>query len=447
MPQPHFTHRPIAVLRSAGLQGVLRPPGDRMLSHYALLLGASARGETTIEGLAENADVFATGRALQAMGVRILRQGSRWHVAGLGTCGLLTPEAPLHFSASSTALRLCLGLAVPQGIALTCTGDAALSARSQQGLLAALAGFGAAPTDAGTVKLPFQLRAPRLPMPIAFQLPAPSAQLKAAMLLGALALPGFSAVTEPRATDSIIEHLLQTFGARLETSTTDGGRRIEMEGLPLLRARHLDIPGDSSLAAHAVVATLLTPNSEVLIEDVLAWPSRLAFVETLQQMGARIDIVRPRQLPGGLPIADLRVIHSPLRGLEIVAEQLALTSEAFPLLAVAAAGAEGDTRIHGLDALADRDSDQVATLILALAANGVVARLDGDALVIEGRGRLRGRGRVVSNGDAAVDMAALVLGMAAEEQVTLDDQSAIAHIYPGLIADFEALGASFLHYS
>lgn len=447
MSQPHSTHRPLVVQRSTGLQGVLRLPGDRLLSHYGLLLGASARGETTIEGLAECADVFATGRALQAMGVRILRQGTRWHVAGLGTCGLLAPEAALQFSTSSTALRLCLGLAAPQGIGLACMGDAALSARSQTGLLAALGAFGAVPDEAGRTRLPFALRAPRLAMPIEHVLPAPSAQLKATMLLGALALPGFSAVTEPLATDQSIEQLLQSFGARLEVSATPAGRRIEIDGLPLLRARHLDIPGDMTLAAHAVVAALLTPNSEVLIEDVLTTPTRLALIETLQQMGGRIDIVRQRHPSGGFPLADIRIIFSSLHGLEIAAERLALMSEEFALLAVAAAGAHGESRIHGLDALADRDSDQVASVILALAANGVAARLSDGVLVIEGKGRLRGRGRVVSQGDPAVAMAMLVLGMAAEEQVTLDDQSAIAHIYPGFIADFEALGASFLRYS
>lgn len=447
MSQPHSTHRPIVVQRSAGLQGVVRMPGDRLLSHFALLAAASARGETTIEGLAESADVFATGRALQAMGVRILRQGMRWHVAGLGTCGLLAPDAPLHFSASSTALRLCLGLAAAQGIAPACTGDATLSARSQAGLLAALATFGAVPDDAARQRLPLQLRTARLPMPIELVLPTPSAQLKAAVLLGALALPGFSAVTEPLATDSSIEQVLRSFGARLEVSGTEAGRRVEIEGLPLLRARHVAIPGDLTLAATIVVATLLTPNSEVLIEDVLTTPSRLAFLETLIEMGGRIDIVRPRHPSNGFPLADLRIMHSPLRGLDIPAERLALMSEDFPLLAVAAAGAEGDSRIHGLDALADRDSDQVGGVIVALAANGVGARLSDGALVIEGKGRLRGRGQVASHGDPAVAMAMLVLGMAADEQVTLDDQSAIAHIYPGFIADFEALGASFLRYS
>lgn len=418
-----------------------------MLSHFALLLGASARGETTIEGLAENADVFATGRALQAMGVRILRQGRRWHVAGLGTCGLLTPEAALHFSSSSTALRLCLGLAAAQGIGLSCTGDTALSTRPQTKLLSALTNLGAVPAEPGRDRLPFRMHAPKRPMPIDVRLPVASAELKACMLLGALALPGFSAVTEPLGTDASLEHLLESFGARLEISTTEAGRRIELEGLPLLRARHIEIPGDSTLATHAVVAALLTPNSEVLIEDVLAWPSRLAVIETLQQMGGRIDIVRPRQVPGGLPVADIRVIHSPLNGIEIGAERLALMSEALPLLAVAAAGAEGDSRFSGLAVVADRENDQVDAVMSALTANGIAVRRDGDGLVIEGRGRLRGRGRVASQDDAAISMAALVLGMAAEEQVTLDDQSAIAHIYPGFVAGFEALGASFLHYS
>jgi 3-phosphoshikimate 1-carboxyvinyltransferase len=448
MPHFHTAPRPLAAERSSGLQGVVSPPGDRLLSHLALVLGAVSRGETTIEGLQESADVFATGRALQAFGVRILKHGEVWRVAGLGVGGLLEPQEPLHCSSSTTTLQLCMGLAGPLDFVTILAGDPPLEARSQAGLLAALAHFGVGVLDPPPDRLPFSLRGARLPTPAHYRFPAPSAGIKAAMLLGALAIPGVTTLVEPLPTHAQAEDMFRSFGARLAAGPgADGEHQIEIEGLVELRARHVAIPGDLSLAATIIVAALLVPDSEVLLEGVLVSPSRLALVEILRDMGGQIDIVRPGRLPGGEPMADIRVLHSPLRGIAVPPERLAWLADEFPLLAVAAACAEGETSLEGLAALLDRDSDQVAAVIAGLAANGVAAQRDGDRLAIAGTGRVRGRGRVLTHADAALAMAFLVLGMAADEQVTVDDQSAIAHIYPRFIDDFEALGARFLRFT
>jgi 3-phosphoshikimate 1-carboxyvinyltransferase len=448
MPQFYTAPRPLAAERSNGLQGIISPPGDRLLSHLALVLGAVARGETTIEGLQESADVFATGRALQAYGARILKHGDIWRVAGLGVGGLLEPREPLQFSSSTTALQLSMGLAGPLDFVTSCTGDPPLLARSQAALLAALAHFGVGVLEPPRDRLPFSLRGARLPTPAHYRFAAPSAAIKAAMLFGALAVPGVTTLVEPLPAHAQAEDMFRSFGARLATGpNAEGEPQIEIEGLAELRARHVAIPGDLSLAANVIVAALVVPDSEVLLESVLVSPSRLALIEILRDMGGQIDIVRPGRLPGGEPMADIRVMHSPLRGIAVPPERLARLADEFPLLAVAAACAEGETSIEGLAALLDRDSDQVAGVIAGLAANGVTAQRHDDRLAIAGTGKVRGRGRVLTHADAALAMAFLVLGMAADEQVTVDDQSAIAHIYPRFIDDFEALGARFLRFT
>lgn len=439
--------RPLATERSPWLRGVLQVPGDRAISHRALILGAMARGETTIEGLNESADVFATGRAMQALGARIEKRASRWHIMGIGVGGFLEPEDVLHFSSSTVALRLCMGLVGGYDFTSHFTGDHALMARSQAPILDALQHFGVGTVGDTRDHLPFSLRGARLATPADFTMSAPSALLKSAMLLGALAIPGVTTITEPLPTRDHTERMLMSFGARLDIQDMpEGGRRIEIEGLANLRAQHVTIAGDASAAAHAIVAGLIVPHSEVLVEDVLVSPMRTGLIDTLREMGAQIDLVRPRKA-GGDDMADVRVIQSALKGVAVPADRLPAMVEEFPLLAVAAAAAEGETVISGLSALQDRDCDQVEAVLKGLTASRVAATRDGDTLTINGTGSIRGGGRVLTFGDPAIAMAFLVLGMAADQQVTVDDQSSIAQIYPGFISDFEKLGASFVRYT
>jgi 3-phosphoshikimate 1-carboxyvinyltransferase len=439
--------RPLATERSPWLRGVMRMPGDRAISHRALILGAMARGETIVEGLHESADVFATGRAMQALGARIDKRGPRWHIMGIGVGGFHEPEDVLHFSSSTVALRLCMGLIGPYGFTSHYVGDPALAGRSQAGVLAALQHFGVGVVAGDGAHLPFSLRGARLATPADLVMEAPSALLKSAMLLGALAIPGVTKLTEPLPTRDHTERMLRTFGARLDVnSTPEGGQVIEIEGLANLRAQQVVIGGDASAAGHAIVAGLTVPSSELLIEKVLVSPMRTGLIDTLREMGAQIDLVQPRKVSGE-DVADVRVIQSGLRGVTVPAARMPALVEEFPLLCVAAAMAEGETVINGLSALRDRDCDQLQAVANALAVNRVTAQVGEDSVTIHGTGKVKGGGRVVTHGDAAMAMAFLVLGMAADEQVTVDDQSAIAQIYPGFIQDFEAIGASFLRYT
>ena len=439
--------RPIATERSPWLRGVLHMAGDRAISHRALILGSMARGETIIEGLHESADVFATGRSMQALGARIEKRAGRWHIMGIGVGGFLEPEDALHFSNSTTALRLCMGLIGPYGFTSHYVGDAGLASRSQAGLLAALQHFGVGVVAGDGEHLPLSLRGARLATPADYRLEAPSALLKSAMLLGALPIAGVTTITEPLPTRDHTERMLKTFGARLEIQATpEGGRVIEIEGLANLRAQQVLVPGDAGAAAHAIVAGLITPDSEILVENVLVSPMRTGLIDTLREMGGHIDLVRPRKV-GGEDVADVRVIHSPLRGVTVPAERVPALVEEFPLLGVAAAMAEGDTVVEGLAGLADGDCDQVQAVVNGLVVNRAAASLGEGRLTIHGTGKVKGGGRVVTHGDASVAMAFLVLGMATSEQVTVDDQSAIAQIYPDFMTDFENLGASFLRYT
>lgn len=438
--------RPLATDRSPWLRGVMQMPGDRLASHLALILGGMARGETIVDGLGESADVFTTGRAMQALGARIEKRAGRWHIMGIGVGGFLEPEDDLHFGNSTLGLQLSMGLLGPYDFTTRFVGDPALAARSQDALLKGLGSFGVG-LAAGDDRLPFALKGPRQPVPADYRMELPLAAVKAAMLLGALTIPGTTTVREPTPSRDQAEKMLRAFGARVDVRTENGGRVIEIDGLPNLRAQQVLIAGDPSLAAHALVAGLIVPNSEILIEGVLVNPTRIGLFQTLREMGGNIEIVQARK-SGGEDVADIRVIHSPLHGITVPPERMPLLVEEFPLLAVAAAFADGDTELAGLGILRQADCDQVRAVARGLDDNRVAAATDGDGLVIHGAaGRVPGRGRVATEGDAAIAMAFLVMGMAAEDQVTIDDQSAIAQVYPGFVQDFETLGASFIRYT
>jgi 3-phosphoshikimate 1-carboxyvinyltransferase len=424
----------------------MRMPGDRLSSHLALILGAMARGETIIDGLGESADTFSTGRAMQALGARIDKRAGRWHIMGIGVGGFLEPEDQLHYGSSTMGLQLGMGLLGPYGFTSHFVGDAALSGRPQDRLIEALGGFGVSVLE-GDGKLPLSLRGPKLPTPADYRADLPLATIKAAILLGALTIPGTSIVTEPLQTRDQAEKMLRAFGAKIEGRLgPEGARVVEIDGMPNLRAQQVMVAGDPSAAAHAIVAGLIVPNSEILIERVLINPTRLGLIATLQEMGGNIELVQSRRA-GGEDVADIRVIHSPLHGVEVPPERIPLLIEEFPLLAVAAAFAEGDTFIDGLAALRLADCDQVQAVARGLAANRVAVQEGPDSLLIHGRGQVQGGGRVATYLDAGIAMAFLVMGMAADGQVTVDDQSAIAQICPGFVQDFENLGASFLRYT
>lgn len=439
--------RPLAADRSPWLRGRMQVPGDRAISHRALILGAMARGQTTIDGLLENEGVLATARAMQALGARVEKRGRIWHVSGMGVGGFLEPEAALDFASSGTGLGLCMGLLGLYDFASRFRGSAALSSRPLQHLLGPLREIGVNVLEHDGDRLPVALRGPRTPVPIEYRIPTASAEVKSCLLLAGLLTPGTSSVSEPAATADHTERMLEAFGAQVRTATDSAGNHIvEIEGLPDLRGRAIAVPGDPSLAAFGMVAALIVPGSELVLENILINSSRAGLIDTLLEMGADIEVLDARSAAGE-QVADLRVRHSELTGVSVPPERAVPMLADFPALAIAAACATGNTTMEGVGALRRGRIDRLAALAKGLRVNAVHCEESEDRLVVEGTGRVKGGGRVVTWGDHRIAMAFLVLGMAADDAVTIDDQSPISTAFPEFVRRFEDIGASFIHYS
>lgn len=444
MPLPHaLAPSPLTARRSSALKGSIRVPGDKSISHRALIIAALTVGETPISGLLEGEDVINTARAVRALGadVQHMAEGS-WRVRGVGVAGFAEPAAPLDFGNSGTGCRLVLGAAAGSPITATFDGDASLRRRPMRRVLDPLERIGAralAAAEGG--RLPLTLQGARDPIPIAYELPVASAQLKSAILLAGLAAPGETSVIEREATRDHTERMLRHFGAELRVEPTESRRRrIVLKGQPELMPQPVMVPADPSSAAFPMVAGLLVPGSEVLLTGIMMNPLRTGLFTTLREMGARIETVATR-LEGGEDVADLRVRASALRGVEVPAERAPSMIDEYPILAVAAAFAEGETVMRGLKELRVKESDRLTATADLLRANGVDALILGDDLIVQGRGRVRGGGIVRTHMDHRIAMAALVMGLAAERPVGVDDASFIATSFPGFIELMTALGA------
>lgn len=431
--------QPLTAVHGRGLAGRLKVPGDGLIAPLALMLGAVARGETVLDGIVETRDIKATLAALRAMGVRIARRDGHWHLSGLGALGLLEPMDELDFSEAETALTLLMGLVGPYGFSTRFSGSGLPPLLS---VIEPLRTLGIEVQSPRWGRLPLALRGPRTGVPFALRLQPGAEAAKAAMLLAALALPGVSIVTEATPTPDHAERLLASFGADIKTERgADGSVNVEIAGLPRIAAQALTVPGDPDLAAFPVVAALIVPGSDVLIENVLMHPAGTKLIEVLRDMGGSIEALEARQ-SGGQEVADLRVRHSALRGFAVPAGRL--PAAAIPPLAIAAAFAAGETRI-AVGRLSGVADDTAAALIAGLAANGVAVRRAGDTLVVVGAdaNAKLGGGRVETNGQALIAMAFLVFGLATTEPVTVDDERAVAAIDPGFQAAFQSLGANF----
>jgi 3-phosphoshikimate 1-carboxyvinyltransferase len=435
--------RPLAAERSDGLSGWFLVPGDKSISHRAFMFGAMAMGETIVEGLLEGEDVLATGRAMTALGAKIDKRDGKWHVQGLGVGGFLEPEESLDFGNAGTGVRLCMGLVGTYDFTTRFVGDASLSARPMQRVLDPLRAIGVDVVEHHDERLPIALRGPRHPVPIQYRVPMASAQVKSCVLLAGLVIPGTTTVVEPILTRDHTERMLKGFGADiLVTTRSDGERVIEMAGLPDLRGQSVTVPGDPSSAAFPLVAGLIVPGSDILIENVLMNPTRTGLIETLLEMGASIEILDVRQ-SGGEDIANLRVRYSELRGVVVPAERAPSMIDEYPVLAVAAAFAHGETVMNGLEELRVKESDRLAAVAQGLKVNGVDCEEGRDSLVVRGDGRVEGGGTVATHLDHRIAMAFLVMGMASDNIVTIDDETMIATSFPTFVPGFTVLGANF----
>jgi 3-phosphoshikimate 1-carboxyvinyltransferase len=436
------TPSPLTARRGAPLNGRVRVPGDKSISHRALILGALAVGTTRICGLLEGEDVLNTAKAMQAMGARVERTGpGAWQVDGVGVAGFATPDAPLDFGNSGTGCRLVMGAVAGCPITATFDGDASLRSRPMRRILDPVALMGAkviAAAEGG--RLPLTLAGARDPMPIVYRTPVASAQIKSAVLLAGLAAPGTTIVIETEASRDHTELMLSHFGAEV-VSEPDGahGRKITLRGQPELVPAAVAVPADPSSAAFPMVAALIVPGSDVFLADVMTNPLRTGLMTTLREMGAAIA-PEAASRDGGEAMAGFRVRSAPLRGVEVPAERAPSMIDEYPVLAVAAAFAEGTTVMRGLKELRVKESDRLAATAAMLRANGVEAEIAGDDLIVHGRGRAPGDGLVATHMDHRIAMAALVMGLASDRPVTIDDGAFIATSFPGFADMVRRLG-------
>ncbi|MES2907198.1 MAG: 3-phosphoshikimate 1-carboxyvinyltransferase [Pseudomonadota bacterium] len=439
----HHSARPGKSWPSKALHGVVHVPGDKSISHRALFFGLLARGRTEIRGLLEGDDVLATARAARALGARVEQLGEgRWTVDGAGVGALLQPEAPLDFGNAGTGARLCMGILASHHFKTTFTGDASLKKRPMARVLTPLKQMGASVLEcAEGERLPLVMEGAELPVPITYELPVASAQVKSAILLSALNTPGRTTVIETTPTRDHTERMLKAFGAKLTVEKKDDAQHISIEGEADLHAQNIDVPGDPSSAAFPLIAALIVPGSAVTLKNVMLNPTRDGLFITLQEMGAKF-VYQNRRAQGGEDVADIVVEASKLKGIDVPEGRAASMIDEYPVLAVAAACAEGRTILRGLEELKVKESDRLNAIYQGLKANGVVCEIDGNDLIIEGRGLVKGGGTVATHLDHRIAMAFLVLGLVAQDGVSVDDTNMIATSFPGFMEMMQNLGAS-----
>jgi 3-phosphoshikimate 1-carboxyvinyltransferase len=436
---------PLTARRSGALTGRVRVPGDKSISLRSLILGALAVGETRITGMLEGEDAISTAKAMKALGAVVERTGERdWSVRGVGVGGFAEPTAALDFGNSGTGCRLAMGAVAGCPITVTFDGDASLRSRPMRRILDPLERMGARTLeirDGG--RLPARVQGARDPIPIEYEAPVPSAQLKSAVLLAGLAAPGATTVIEKEATRDHTEKMLKHFGANLRVTTIgEHGRRITLQGQPELEAAPVVVPADPSSAAFPLIAALIVPGSEIVLEGVMLNPLRTGLYTTLREMGASVEALDQRN-EGGEDVADLRIRAGALKGVDVPAERAPTMIDEYPILAIAASFAEGVTRMHGLKELRVKESDRLEATAAMLRANGVEVEIEGDDLIVNGKGRALGGGVVTTHMDHRIAMSALVMGLGSEQGVSVDDAAFIATSFPGFADLMRSLGADY----
>jgi 3-phosphoshikimate 1-carboxyvinyltransferase len=437
--------KPLEARFSGPLTGKVRVPGDKSISHRALILGALAIGETRVTGLLEGEDVLNTAGAMRALGAKVERTGDfAWSVRGVGVGGFARPQASLDFGNSGTGCRLVMGAVAGCPIAAVFDGDASLRGRPMRRVLDPLELMGARVESSGQGgRLPLTLEGARDPLPIVYRTPVASAQIKSAVLLAGLAAPGTTTVIESEASRDHTELMLRHFGAEIvSTREGDHGRKIVLTGQPELHGAGVVVPADPSSAAFPMVAALVVEGSDIILSDVMTNPLRTGLFTTLREMGASIEQIALRG-DSGEPMAQLRVRASKLRGVEVPPERAPSMIDEYLVLAVAAGFAEGTTIMRGLQELRVKESDRLEATAAMLRVNGVKAEIAGDDLIVEGRGHVPGGGLVATHMDHRIAMSALVMGLAADKPVKVDDTAFIATSFPDFISMMRALGAEF----
>ena len=442
----HPPPSPLSAGKARSLSGRVRVPGDKSISHRALMFGALATGRTHIAGLLEGEDVLNTAKALQALGCPVRKVGATWEVLGRGVGGLAEPVGDIDYGNSGTGLRLMMGLVAGHDIRVRFVGDASLSRRPMGRVLTPLRQMGLQVEEDGKDRLPLTVRGSADLLPIEYRPPVASAQIKSAVLIAGLHATGSTTVIERQPTRDHTERMLRHFGAQVAISERNGSRAITVGGDGELEGRSVNVPGDPSSTAFLASAALIVPGSEIAIEGVLVNPTRTGFYVTLKEMGADIQFSNERE-EGGEPVADILVRHSRLKGVRVPPERAPSMIDEYPVLACLAAYAEGESRMEGLSELKVKESDRLAATAAGLGANGVPARVEGETLIVSGvhgtARTVRGGGTVATHLDHRIAMAFLTLGLGADRPVTVDDADTIATSFPEFRGLMESLGASF----
>ncbi|TLP69313.1 3-phosphoshikimate 1-carboxyvinyltransferase [Parasedimentitalea maritima] len=444
----HGTPTPMTSHRCGPLSGVAEVPGDKSISHRSLILGAMAIGETRISGLLEGEDVLDTAKAMQAFGAEVVNHGGgEWSVFGVGVGGFAEPGNVIDCGNSGTGVRLIMGAMATQPITATFTGDASLNGRPMARVTDPLALFGAQTVGRKGGRLPMTIVGAADPVPVRYVVPVPSAQVKSAMLLAGLNAPGKTVVIEKEATRDHSERMLAGFGAEITVVEIDEGREITLTGQPELKPQVIAVPRDPSSAAFPVCAAIITPGSDVLIPGIGLNPTRAGLFTTLRDMGADLTYENERE-EGGEPVADLRAKYSPnMTGIEVPPARAASMIDEYPVLSVVAAHATGKTMMAGVKELRVKESDRIDAMAKGLRACGVTVDEGEDWWQVTGLGPegVPGGATCASQLDHRIAMAFMVLGMAAQNPVTVDDGGPISTSFPIFEPLMGALGAKLSH--
>jgi len=437
------TPRPLQARCTTGpLRGTIRVPGDKSISHRALMFAGLAVGETRIQGLLEGEDVLCTAAAMRALGAEVVQDApGQWRVAGRGIGGLVEPDNVLDMGNSGTAARLLCGILASHDLFAVLTGDASLRRRPMRRVTDPLAACGARFQSRAGGRLPLAIQGAQDALPLEYTLPVASAQVKSALLLAGLNAPGWTRITEPEPTRDHSENMLRHFGAEVVVERQGHGRLISLMGQPELVAADVLVPGDPSSAAFPLVAALLVPGSSVTVQGVGLNPLRTGLFATLREMGADLAITNER-LEGGEPVGDVTATYTGLRGADVAPDRAPSMIDEYPVLAVAAACATGTTRMRGLQELRVKESDRLSATAALLSINGARLEIEGDDLLVHGGNRVPpGGGLVETHMDHRIAMSALVLGLATEQPVRVDDSAFIDTSFPGFAALMRGLGA------
>jgi len=438
----HSPSTPFTSKKADRLSGTISVPGDKSISHRSLIMSSLAIGESHIHGLLEGEDVLNTAKAMQALGADIIKEDDgSWTVHGVGIGGLSQPDGALDMGNSGTGARLMMGLLASYDLTATFIGDDSLSSRPMKRVTVPLSDFGAqfAGSEDGT--LPITMTGSARPMPIHYELPVASAQVKSAVMLAGLNTPGETSILEKTPTRDHTERMFEHFGVKISQEKTEKGTLIRITGQPELTAKDLIVPTDPSSAAFPVVAALITPGSDVTIENVGLNPARTGLYDTLKDMGADIEFTNER-VECGEPVADLRVKHSPLKGITVPQDRAPSMIDEYPILCVAAAFAKGETIMRGLEELRVKESDRIAVMVTGLKTCGVDVEEHQDGMTVTGHTAAAGGATVKTHLDHRIAMSFLILGLRTDNPVTADDGSVIETSFPGFRDLINGLGGN-----